>query len=65
MSVFAGKDIEFQKETGFTTFMVREHDKRPVKRRAGHRVEAGGGVDAPSNMQWQTIHAVKAKDKTE
>jgi hypothetical protein len=24
-----------------------------------------GGPDAPSNMQWQTIAAAKAKDKTE
>jgi hypothetical protein len=24
-----------------------------------------GGVDEPSNMQWQTIAAGKAKDKTE
>lgn len=24
-----------------------------------------GGADAPSNMQWQTIAAGKAKDKTE
>jgi hypothetical protein len=24
-----------------------------------------GGVDAPSNMQWQTVAAGKAKDKTE
>ena len=24
-----------------------------------------GGADAPSNMQWQTIAAAKAKDKTE
>jgi hypothetical protein len=23
------------------------------------------GADAPSNMQWQTTAAVKAKDKTE
>jgi hypothetical protein len=26
---------------------------------------ACGGTDAPSNMQWQTIAAAKAKDKTE
>jgi hypothetical protein len=26
---------------------------------------ACGGVDAPSNMQWQTIAEAKAKDKTE
>jgi hypothetical protein len=26
---------------------------------------ACGGADAPSNMQWQTIGAAKAKDKTE
>ena len=26
---------------------------------------ACGGVDAPSNMQWQTVAAAKAKDKTE
>ena len=26
---------------------------------------ACGGADAPSNMQWQTIAAAKAKDKTE
>ena len=24
-----------------------------------------GGADAPSNMQWQTIAAAKAKDRTE
>jgi hypothetical protein len=24
-----------------------------------------GGRDAPSNMQWQTTAAAKAKDKTE
>jgi hypothetical protein len=24
-----------------------------------------GGADAPSNMQWQTVAAGKAKDKTE
>lgn len=24
-----------------------------------------GGMDAPSNMQWQTVAAAKAKDKTE
>jgi hypothetical protein len=24
-----------------------------------------GGADAPSNMQWQTIQAAKAKDKIE
>lgn len=24
-----------------------------------------GGSDAPSNMQWQTIEAAKAKDKIE
>lgn len=24
-----------------------------------------GGLDAPSNMQWQTVAAAKAKDKTE
>jgi hypothetical protein len=24
-----------------------------------------GGVDAPSNMQWQTREAAKAKDRTE
>lgn len=24
-----------------------------------------GGLDAPSNMQWQTVSAAKAKDKTE
>jgi len=29
---------------------------RPLKR---------GGADAPSNMQWQTVHAAKEKDKTE
>jgi hypothetical protein len=26
---------------------------------------ACGGLDAPSNMQWQTVAAAKAKDKTE
>jgi hypothetical protein len=26
---------------------------------------ACGGADAPSNMQWQTIAAAKAKDKVE
>jgi len=26
---------------------------------------ACGGADAPSNMQWQTIEAAKAKDKVE
>jgi hypothetical protein len=26
---------------------------------------ACGGLDAPSNMQWQTIAAAKAKDKVE
>ena len=26
---------------------------------------ACGGVDAPSNMQWQTIAAARAKDKVE
>jgi hypothetical protein len=26
---------------------------------------ACGGVDAPSNMQWQTIAAAKAKDNVE
>jgi hypothetical protein len=26
---------------------------------------ACGGADAPSNMQWQTIVAAKAKDKAE
>jgi hypothetical protein len=31
-----------------------------------HRVPlACGGPDAPSNMQWQTVAAAKAKDKTE
>jgi hypothetical protein len=29
---------------------------RPLKR---------GGADAPSNMQWQTVVAAKAKDRTE
>ena len=29
---------------------------RPLKR---------GGADAPSNMQWQTVQAAKAKDRTE
>jgi len=29
---------------------------RPLKR---------GGSDSPSNMQWQTKEAAKAKDKTE
>jgi hypothetical protein len=24
-----------------------------------------GGAEAPSNMRWQTVAAVKAKDKTE
>jgi len=24
-----------------------------------------GAADAPSNMQWQTVAAAKAKDKTE
>jgi hypothetical protein len=24
-----------------------------------------GGADAPSNMQWQTVAAAKAKDKIE
>ncbi len=24
-----------------------------------------GGADAPSNMQWQTVHAAKTKDRTE
>jgi hypothetical protein len=24
-----------------------------------------GGADAPSNMQWQTLQAAKAKDRTE
>jgi len=24
-----------------------------------------GGADAPSNMQWQTVQAAKAKDKIE
>jgi hypothetical protein len=37
---------------------------------AGHVVDhvvplACGGADAPSNMQWQTVAAGKAKDKTE
>jgi len=36
----------------------------------GHVVDhvtplACGGVDAPSNMQWQTVEAAKAKDKVE
>jgi hypothetical protein len=26
---------------------------------------ACGGVDSPSNMQWETIAAGKAKDRTE
>ena len=26
---------------------------------------ACGGVDAPSNMQWQTVAAARMKDKTE
>jgi hypothetical protein len=26
---------------------------------------ACGGADVPSNMQWQTVEAAKAKDKTE
>jgi hypothetical protein len=26
---------------------------------------ACGGADAPNNMQWQTIEAAKAKDRTE
>ena len=31
-----------------------------------HRVPlACGGVDAPSNMQWQTVEEAKAKDKVE
>jgi hypothetical protein len=24
-----------------------------------------GGADAPSNMQWQTVEAAKAKDRVE
>jgi hypothetical protein len=36
---------------------MREVDHvKPLKR---------AGADAPSNMQWQTTAAVKAKDKTE
>ncbi|HVB33764.1 MAG TPA: HNH endonuclease signature motif containing protein [Patescibacteria group bacterium] len=38
--------------------------------RHGHVIDhidplACGGLDAPSNMQWQTIAAAKAKDKVE
>jgi hypothetical protein len=38
--------------------------------RPGHVIDhivplACGGADAPSNMQWQTIAAAKAKDRTE
>ncbi|MBI3492387.1 MAG: hypothetical protein HY047_11495 [Acidobacteria bacterium] len=33
-------------------------------RKSRHR-PARGGLDAPSNMQWQTVEAAKQKDKTE
>jgi hypothetical protein len=45
-------------------------DKGSTTRCAGHVVDHVkaldcGGLDAPSNMQWQTVAAAKAKDKTE
>lgn len=49
---------EFQKETGYSggrPGYVVDHVV-PLKR---------GGSDTPANMQWQTIEAAKAKDKTE
>ena len=48
----------FKQETGYThgrPGYVIDHIK-PL---------ACGGADAPSNMQWQTIEAAKAKDKVE
>jgi hypothetical protein len=49
---------DFMKQTGFTSGRpgyVIDHIK-PL---------ACGGLDAPSNMQWQTVAEAKAKDKTE
>lgn len=45
-------------------------DKGSTKRCRGHIVDHVkaldcGGLDAPSNMQWQTTAAAKAKDKIE
>ena len=55
-SATARKD--FMKQTGYPhgrKGYVIDH-VRPLKR---------GGSDSPSNMQWQTKEAAKAKDKTE
>jgi hypothetical protein len=49
---------DFMKQTGFShgrPGYVIDHVK-PL---------ACGGADAPSNMQWQTVAAAKAKDRTE
>ncbi len=49
---------EFMRETGYPhgrPGYVVDH-VRPL---------AEGGADTPSNMQWQTIQAAKAKDKVE
>lgn len=49
---------QFERQTGFPhgrPGYVVDHI-RPL---------ACGGADSPSNMQWQTIQAAKAKDKTE
>ena len=43
------------KSNGACPGYVIDHIK-PLKR---------GGIDAPSNMQWQTKEAAKAKDRTE
>jgi hypothetical protein len=52
----------------------REHPCPSTGKRSGRcpgyvvdhvKALACGGADAPSNMQWQTVEAGKAKDKTE
>lgn len=45
-------------------------DKGSIKRCRGYIVDHilpldCGGKDAPSNMQWQTVHAAKMKDQWE
>jgi len=42
-----------------------EHRLLPRLHHRPHRAAVCGGADAPSNMQWQTIAASKAKDKFE